>query len=75
MLNLTTQSEHTYGLGIAPYVLSCGRFLGHEGRVNGTVSLAIVDADNPDRGVVVTMNSTIGDPRLAALADDLVCSP
>ncbi len=75
MLNLTPQSEHTYGLGIAPYVLSCGRFLGHEGRVNGTVSLAIVDADNPDRGVVVTMNSTIGNPGLAALADDLVCSP
>lgn len=74
MLTTTALSDHTYGLGIAPYELTCGSFFGHEGRVNGTVSLALVHADTPDLGVVVTMNRAADSPNLPALADELVCS-
>lgn len=73
MLRPTPQSGNTYGMGIASYELSCGRFLGHEGRVSGTVSIALVNADSPDDGVVVAMNRAIGDAGLVSLAEDLVC--
>lgn len=73
MLDQTALSGHTYGLGIARYELTCGRFFGHEGRVNGTVSIALVHADTPDLGIVVTMNRAAGGPDLPALADELVC--
>lgn len=69
----TAQSDGSYGLGLATYYLSCGTFLGHEGGVNGTASIAIVTTDG-SAGTVVALNMRDGsDPRLPALADDLLC--
>lgn len=69
----TAQSDRSYGLGLATYHLSCGTFLGHEGAVNGTVSIAVVSPDG-DRGVVAAMNLLSGsDPHLTRLADGLLC--
>jgi D-alanyl-D-alanine carboxypeptidase len=73
MLRQTALSDHTYGLGIARYELTCGRFFGHEGRVNGTITIALVHADAPTLGAVVTMNRAVGSANLPALVDDLVC--
>ncbi len=63
-----------YGLGLAMYNLSCGVFHGHEGGVNGTASIAMVSPDATD-GVVIALNLRSGeDPRLPALADQMLCS-
>lgn len=46
---------------------------GHEGGVNGTASIALVSEDGID-AVVVALNLRDGtDPRMSALADDLLC--
>ena len=69
----TAQSDRSYGLGLATYHLSCGTFLGHEGVVNGTASIAIVSPDGAD-GVVVALNlRSGGDPHLPQVADELLC--
>lgn len=69
----TSQSSGTYGLGLAGYRLSCGSFFGHGGSVNGTMSLAIVSPDG-SRGAVVAVNlRSDADPKLTALADQLLC--
>lgn len=63
----------TYGLGIGRYRLSCGTFYGHEGAVNGTASIAMSTPDG-DRAVVIALDLRDGtDPRLPAIADELVC--
>jgi D-alanyl-D-alanine carboxypeptidase len=73
MKSPTAQSDRTYGLGLATYHLTCGTFHGHEGGVNGTASIAIVQADGT-AGTVVALNLRNGsDPRLTELADRLVC--
>jgi hypothetical protein len=42
--------------------------------VNGTASIAIVSPDGAD-GVVIALNLRSGeDPRLPALADDMLCA-
>jgi D-alanyl-D-alanine carboxypeptidase len=67
-------SAYTYGLGLATYRLTCGKFYGHEGVVNGTVSIALVSEDGSD-GVVIALNLRDGsDPDMPALADDLICA-
>ena len=69
----TELSEGTYGLGLATYGLTCGTFHGHEGAVNGTVSIALVSDDGAN-AVVATVNlRNRTDPKMAALADDLLC--
>jgi D-alanyl-D-alanine carboxypeptidase len=75
--DLTAQMEEpnreSYGLGLATYTLSCGTFLGHEGGVNGTASIALVSPDASD-GVVIALNLRSGeDPRLPDLADQMLC--
>ena len=67
-------NRESYGLGLVTYNLSCGNFLGHEGGVNGTASIAMVSPDATD-GVVIALNLRSGeDPRLPALADQMLCS-
>jgi D-alanyl-D-alanine carboxypeptidase len=69
----TELSQDTYGLGLARYGLTCGTFHGHEGGVNGTASIALVSEDGTD-AVVVALDLRDGtDPRMPALADDLLC--
>ncbi len=72
MIRPTPQSGDSYGLGIATYILRCGVFYGHEGSVNGTASIALIDGSG--RSVVVAFNRTGGDPHLITLAEQLVCS-
>jgi D-alanyl-D-alanine carboxypeptidase len=73
MTTMTSQSNSTYGLGLAMYELSCGTFFGHGGSVNGTVSLALADA-SANRAAVIAFNLVSPtDPELPALADDLLC--
>lgn len=74
MRDATRASGETYGLGLATYDLSCGTFYGHEGRVNGTASIALIDAVVADRSVVVAVNRTDSVPGLVPLAESLVCS-
>lgn len=63
-----------YGLGLASYTLTCGQFVGHEGGVNGTASIAIASLDGTS-GVVVALNARTGvDPHLPALADSMLCT-
>lgn len=63
----------SYGLGLATYDLSCGRFLGHGGSVNGTQSIALVSPDGAD-GIVMAVNfRSADDPGLPALADRVLC--
>ncbi len=69
----TWQSGGTYGLGLARYELSCGLFYGHEGRVNGTVSMALVEADRRDRSLAAAFNSTDDQTGLVELAERLLC--
>ena len=65
--------RESYGLGLATYNLSCGIFHGHEGGVNGTASIAMISPDATD-GVVIALNLRSGaDPRLPALADQMLC--
>ena len=67
-------NRESYGLGLVTYNLSCGDFLGHEGGVNGTASIAMVSPDATD-GVVIALNLRSGeDPQLPALADEMLCS-
>jgi D-alanyl-D-alanine carboxypeptidase len=67
-------SREYYGLGLATYRLTCGTFYGHQGGVNGTASIALVSDDGAD-GVVIALNLRSGeDPRLPALADDMLCT-
>lgn len=69
----TELSDGTYGLGLARYGLTCGTFYGHEGGVNGTASIALVSEDGTD-AVVAALDLRDGsDPRMPALADDLLC--
>lgn len=63
-----------YGLGLFAIDLTCGRFYGHDGSVNGTASIALADEDG-GRVVVVVMNATTAIFPLAGLADQLVCGP
>lgn len=73
MTTMTSQSNSTYGLGLARYDLSCGTFFGHGGSVNGTVSIALADA-SASRGAVIAFNVVSpADPKLPELADDLLC--
>ena len=66
-------NRESYGLGLVTYTLSCGTFHGHEGGVNGTASIAMVSPDATD-GVVIALNLRSGeDPRLPALADQMLC--
>lgn len=69
----TEQSGGTYGLGLALYELSCGRFYGHEGRVNGTASIALVEGDRRDRSLVAAFNSTSDRGGLVEVAEQLLC--
>ncbi len=69
----TSQSAMSYGLGLATYRLTCGTFYGHEGSVNGTVSIALISADGATGAVAALNLRSRADPKLAALADDLVC--
>jgi len=63
-----------YGLGLATYTMSCGRFHGHAGSVVGVQSIALADIEGR-RVVVVAVNArAAADPGLAALADRLICS-
>jgi D-alanyl-D-alanine carboxypeptidase len=63
----------TYGLGIASYALPCGVFFGHEGLVNGTQSIALVDASGED-GLVIAVNLVRGaGVNLRTVASSLVC--
>jgi D-alanyl-D-alanine carboxypeptidase len=74
MTTPTEQSQRSYGLGLATYYLACGTFLGHAGAVNGTQSIALVDATG-DTGIVIATNlRTDDDPRLLALAETMVCA-
>ncbi|HSP29751.1 MAG TPA: serine hydrolase domain-containing protein [Ilumatobacteraceae bacterium] len=69
----TDLSEGWYGLGLGTYRLTCGTFYGHEGAVNGTASIALVSEDGAN-AVVVALNLRTGtEPRMPALADDLLC--
>jgi D-alanyl-D-alanine carboxypeptidase len=70
---MTTPNRESYGLGVATYQLSCGTYLGHEGGVNGTASIGIVSPSG-DAGVVIVLNlRSSDDPRLPALADQVLC--
>ncbi len=63
-----------YGLGIGPNEYSCGTFYGHQGSVNGTVSIALSDRDGA-RVVVIALNARHPQaPDLVGLAETLVCS-
>lgn len=69
----TEVSGGTYGLGLARYGLTCGTFYGHEGAVNGTASIALVSGDGAN-AVVASLNLRDGsNPKMPALADDLLC--
>lgn len=75
MLRPTAQSgAQAYGLGIAKYSLTCGTFYGHQGAIDGTMTIAIVSPTGDD-GVVLAVNARDDstDPRLPALADDFLC--
>lgn len=69
-----TPHQGAYGLGLASYTLTCGQFVGHEGGVNGTASIALASSDGT-RGVVIALNARTGaDPHLPALADSMLCT-
>ncbi len=73
MKDATVQSDGSYGLGLATYYLSCGRFYGHGGSIDGTQSIAIVNDDGTS-GVVLAINlRKATDPNLLGLADKLLC--
>ena len=69
----TLQSDGSYGLGLGPMDLSCGTFYGHGGAVNGTVSIALASDDGTSGAVVALNLLNDQDPRLPALADDVMC--
>ena len=71
---VTEVSGQSYGLGLAVYELECGTFYGHEGRVNGTATIALVDAESPERSAVIALNRSGIDPGLRPLAEQLLCS-
>ncbi len=63
-----------YGLGIGIGTYSCGTVFGHQGAVNGTLSIAEVSPDGTDGVVVVLDHRGQEDPDLPALADRLLCA-
>ncbi len=76
MLTPTAQSliaSTAYGLGLAEYSLSCGTFYGHEGGVNGTASLALVNRSGTQALVVALNARSDADPGLVRLADRVLC--
>jgi D-alanyl-D-alanine carboxypeptidase len=73
LTELTTPNLSNYGLGMVTYSLPCGRFLGHGGSVNGTVSIALVTDDGSD-GVVAAVNLRTGSDPLPELASELLCA-
>ncbi len=74
MKDATVESGGSYGLGVATYYLSCGRFFGHGGSIDGTQSIAIVN-DNGTSGVVLAINlRKDSDPDLIGVADALLCA-
>lgn len=74
LMTATAASGQTYGLGLAIYELECGTFYGHEGRVNGTAAIALIDAETPNRSAVIALNRGDIDPGLLPLAQQLLCS-
>ena len=67
-------ADRGYGLGIGAYPFRCGTLFGHQGAVNGTASIAVVDPETLD-GAVIAMNRRDGtDPPLPTLAEALVCA-
>jgi len=75
MTDATSQSDASYGLGVATYHLACGTFYGHGGAINGTRSIALSSSDGTD-GVVIAANVRgAGDePDLLPLAESLLCA-
>ncbi len=74
MKRATTQSNESYGLGLATYYLSCGTFYGHGGSVNGTESIALVSSDGT-AGTVIAINlRDTTQPNLLALAESFLCA-
>jgi D-alanyl-D-alanine carboxypeptidase len=73
MTTPTAQSNGTYGLGVATFVLKCGDYLGHGGAIAGTHALALVSPDGAT-GLVIAVNLR-GDPEpnLLAAAEELIC--
>jgi D-alanyl-D-alanine carboxypeptidase len=70
---MKTPTIGTYGLGLAQYDLSCGTFYGHDGLVNGTKSVALVN-DDGTAGIVIAFNLYTGtEPGLSVLADEMIC--
>lgn len=67
-------SGNRYGLGLGVYQLTCGTFYGHEGGVNGTASIALVDRSGENAVVVALNGRSAADPHMAELADRLVCA-
>ena len=69
----TEQSYLDYGLGLATYYLSCGKFYGHQGGVNGTASIAVFSSDGTS-GVIIALNlRRTADPNLTAVAEQYLC--
>lgn len=69
----TTESNLTYGLGLATYHLSCGTFYGHGGSLDGTNSIAVVAPDG-SAGTVIAFNvQRESPPDLLPLAESLLC--
>jgi D-alanyl-D-alanine carboxypeptidase len=70
---MLTPNEGSYGLGIGRYHLSCGTFYGHQGSVNGTLSIAVASPDGRSGAVIALNLRRDVDPDMVGLADDLVC--
>jgi D-alanyl-D-alanine carboxypeptidase len=71
---MLTSVRSSYGLGIGESRFACFRGWGHQGAVNGQLSLGYVSSDG-SKGVVIAMNLRKDvDPDLYALAGDLVCA-
>ncbi|MEZ5177373.1 MAG: serine hydrolase domain-containing protein [Acidimicrobiales bacterium] len=70
----TPQSDRSYGLGLVTYRFACGTFVGHEGAVNGTASIALTDEQGEDGVVIVLDRYDEPGPDLAAVAEQVVCS-
>jgi len=74
MKQATTQSNESYGLGLATYYLSCGTFYGHGGTICGTNSLALVTPDGTGGAVIAVNVRGEGDePDLLPFAESLLC--
>jgi D-alanyl-D-alanine carboxypeptidase len=70
---MKTPTIGSYGLGLASYDFTCGKFYGHEGLVNGTRSVAVVN-DDRSAGVVIALNlHTENEPGLPMVAERMIC--